>query len=156
MSRDARREALKQVHPRVLKRAVLADLDREYTLDEIAIITRAAPARLLGLKNKGHLGLGADGDVTIYTPNENKEVMFSMPRMLIKAGRVIVEDGEIRDEAEGRTLHVAPEYDPAVVPDIEAWFEQYYTIQFANYPVDDSYLPHGERVPCQGLDSPST
>ena len=149
MSRDARREALKNVHPRVLKRSVLADLTREYTLNEIAIITRAAPARMLGLKNKGHLGPDADGDVTIYTPNENKETMFSMPRMVIKSGRVIVEQGEIREDAQGRTLHVSPDFDPGAVPDIEAWFEQYYTIQFANYPVDDSYLPHGERVPCQ-------
>jgi formylmethanofuran dehydrogenase subunit A len=86
--------------------------------------------------------------VTIYTPNENKETMFSLPRLVIKAGRVIVEQGEIREDAEGRTLHVTPDFDPGAVPDIEAWFEEHYTIQFANYPVDDSYLPHGERVSC--------
>src|SRR5580692_9684362 len=34
----------------------------------IAIITRASPARMLGLKHKGHLGMRADGDVTIYSP----------------------------------------------------------------------------------------
>jgi formylmethanofuran dehydrogenase subunit A len=149
MSRDARREALQRVHPRVLKRSVLADLDREYTLDEIAIITRAAPARMLGLANKGHLGPGADADVTIYTPSANREEMFSLPRMVIKSGQVIVEQGEIRNDTEGRTLHVAPEFDPGAVPDIEAWFEEHYTIQFANYPVDASYLPHGERIACR-------
>ena len=36
-------------------------------LSEIAIITSAGPARALGLKQKGHLGVGADGDVTIYS-----------------------------------------------------------------------------------------
>ena len=65
----------------------LADLDREYTLNEIAIITRAGPARILGLKHKGHLGPGADADITIYTPHENKETMFELPRYVIKAGR---------------------------------------------------------------------
>ena len=41
----------------------------QYTLSEIAIITRAGPARILGLEHKGHLGPGADADVTIYTPD---------------------------------------------------------------------------------------
>jgi formylmethanofuran dehydrogenase subunit A len=61
-------EILKRVHPRVLERCTLKDLDREYSLYEIAIITRAGPARMLGLKHKGHLGVGADADITIYTP----------------------------------------------------------------------------------------
>ena len=97
----------------------LADLDREYTLNEIAIITRAGPARILGLKNKGHLGPGADADVTIYTPDANKETMFELPRYVIKAGRMIVEQGEIREDIYGKTLHVAPDYDRDVEPDIQ-------------------------------------
>ena len=32
----------------------------------ICIITRAGPAKCLGLKDKGHLGVGADADVTVY------------------------------------------------------------------------------------------
>jgi len=54
------------VNPKALADTALPDLDREYSLNEIAIITRAGPARLLGLKNKGHLGAGADADITIY------------------------------------------------------------------------------------------
>ena len=42
-------------------------------LNEIAIITRAGPARILGLKNKGHLRVGADADITIYTPHDNQD-----------------------------------------------------------------------------------
>ena len=41
MDRTYRREMLKRVHPRVLQRTTLKDLDREYSLYEIAIITRA-------------------------------------------------------------------------------------------------------------------
>lgn len=47
MDRNSRQEAL--------ERSTLKDLDREYTLNEIAIITRAGPARILGLSVKGHL-----------------------------------------------------------------------------------------------------
>src|SRR5437660_9435578 len=110
MDRNYRREALKRVHPRVLERCTLKDLDREYSLYEIAIITRASPARILGLKNKGHLGPGADGDVTIYTPGPDRRAMFELPRFVIKAGEVVVEQGEVRQDVYGGTLHVAPAY----------------------------------------------
>src|SRR5207245_1848795 len=84
MDRTYRQEVLKRVHPRVLERSVLKDLDREYSLYEIAIITRAGPARMLGLTHKGHLGVGADADVTIYTPGPDKRAMFELPRCVSK------------------------------------------------------------------------
>ncbi len=56
MDRGLRRDLLKTLPPDVRQRTVLDSLEREYTLDEIAIITRAAPARILGLDRKGHLG----------------------------------------------------------------------------------------------------
>jgi len=146
MDRTYRADILKTCHPLVGKRSTLADLKREYTLREIAIITRAGPARILGLKNKGHLGPGADADITIYTPHENKELMFEMPRVVIKSGQVIVEQGEVREPILGRTLHVAPAYDLEVEPDIQAWFEKNYSIQWRNYPVDESYLHEPEVV----------
>ena len=88
MDRNYRDEAIKAVHPAVRERSQLADLKREYTLGEIAIITRAGPARILGLKHKGHLGPGADADISIYTPHEDKELMFQLPRYVIKSGRI--------------------------------------------------------------------
>ncbi|MFO0844408.1 MAG: formylmethanofuran dehydrogenase subunit A [Gemmataceae bacterium] len=143
MDRTYRQEVLKRVHPRVLERSTLKDLDREYTLQEIAIITRASPARILGLKNKGHLGVGADGDVTIYTPSADRRAMFELPRFVLKAGEVVVERGEVRAERFGPTLHAKIDYDEGALPDIKKWFESFYTIQFANYPVDEHYLAHG-------------
>jgi formylmethanofuran dehydrogenase subunit A len=125
----------------------LWDIERQYTLNEIAIITRAGPARILGLKDKGHLGPGADADITIYTPHENKEIMFEMPRVVIKSGEVLVEQGEIRKTLIGKTLHVSPNYDIEVEPDIKEWFEKYYSIQWRNYPVDLSYLTESCIIP---------
>ncbi len=143
MDRTYRQEVLKGVHPRVLRRSVLKDLDREYSLNEIAIITRAGPARILGLKHKGHLGPGADGDVTIYTPSADKRLMFQLPRYVIKGGEIVVENGEVRQDVEGASLHVQPAYDEGMLPDIQQWFEDHYTIQFANYPVDAHHLSRG-------------
>jgi formylmethanofuran dehydrogenase subunit A len=105
---------------------------------------------MLGLPHKGHLGIGADADVAIYTPGPDKRAMFELPRYVIKGGEIVVEKGEIRADLYGKTLHVAPGYDGGVVPDIKKWFEAYYTIQFANYPVDSSYLANGGTVvPCR-------
>ncbi|MBP90425.1 MAG: formylmethanofuran dehydrogenase subunit A [Planctomycetaceae bacterium] len=148
MDRTYRQDILKTVHPAVRAGSVLADLQREYTLNEIAIITRAGPAKILGLQNKGHLGPGADADITIYTPHENKETMFELPRYVIKSGRVIVEEGEIRENLIGKTLHVGPDYDRDIEDDISQWFEDYYSIRFRNYPVSDDYLHDHEQVAC--------
>jgi formylmethanofuran dehydrogenase subunit A len=148
MDATYRKDVLKTVHPSIGEHSLLRDLDRQYTLSEIAIITRAGPAKILGLKHKGHLGPGADADVTIYTPHENKEVMFELPKYVIKSGQILVEDGEIRETYLGKTLHVAPDYDRSVETDIADWFEQYYSIRFSNYPVTESYLHAPEQVPC--------
>jgi formylmethanofuran dehydrogenase subunit A len=150
MDRGRRSDVLKTLPPGVRKRTLLENLDREYSLDEIAIITRAAPARILGLGRKGHLGPGADADVTIYNPNPDIQRMFELPRYVIHAGEVVVEDGEIRSTPNGRLFHVAPGYDESALPHIREWFERYYTVQFRNYPVDDQYLQDHEVVASSG------
>ena len=151
MDRTYREEMLKSVHPAVLQRSTLGDLKREYTLYDICIITRSGPAKILGLKNKGHLGPGADADITIYTPHDDKEIMFQLPRFVIKSGQVIVEQGEIREPLMGKMLHVAPEYDTEIETDIAEWFEKYYSIRFRNYPVSVDYLHDHEQIGCSPL-----
>ncbi|HVW03014.1 MAG TPA: amidohydrolase family protein, partial [Planctomycetaceae bacterium] len=150
MDRSRREEVLSRLHPWVKERCTLPELEREYTLNEIAIITRAAPARMLGLKHKGHLGVGADADVTIYTPNADYQQMFELPRVVIQGGELVFEQGEIRAHREGKLLHVAPNYDEGHIPDFRAWFEKYYTVQFANYPVDDHYIHEHEVIATGG------
>jgi formylmethanofuran dehydrogenase subunit A len=151
MDRTYRKEMLDKCPPTVRERSTLGDLDREYSLYEIAIITRAAPAKILGLSHKGHLGVGADADITIYTPNDNQAKMFELPRLVIKSGRVVIDDAELRDPFAGKTLHVAPEYDRDLESDIRAWFEQHYSIQWNNYPVDMSYLHAAELIATGGF-----
>ncbi|MGN6393215.1 MAG: formylmethanofuran dehydrogenase subunit A [Gemmatimonadales bacterium] len=138
MDRSVRDDRLKQVNPKLLAGSALADgLAREYTLNEVAIITRAGPARLLGLHAKGHLGAGADADVTIYSRDQDLAKMFSTPRYVIKDGMLIVEEGQLRRAPAGRRLRVAPGYDDAVLPDLRRHFERYSTVAFDNYPVAD-------------------
>ena len=128
MDKNYRREQLAAVNQKVLKHCALPDIDREYSLNEIAIITRAGPARILGLKDKGHLGIGADADITVYTPDANYETMFAWPQIVIKDGRIVMENGEFRSASRGKMLDICTAYDEGYNATIEQWFAENYSI----------------------------
>jgi formylmethanofuran dehydrogenase subunit A len=151
MSRDLRRTKMDGLHADLRERCVLADLDREYSLYEIAIVTRAAPARLLGLPHKGHLGPGADADLVLYQPNDDRETMFSFPRLVLKAGRVVLDDGEIRGEPEGMTFAAETVRGDVDVEPIRRQFAEGYSIAFENYGLQPS-----ERARLRPVSGPST
>jgi formylmethanofuran dehydrogenase subunit A len=148
MNADFRKEQIKKLIPRALKRIVLPELTREYTLHEIAIITSAGPARALGLKHKGHLGVGADADVAVYNDTKDVARMFAYPRYVIKGGEVVIEEGEIRKTVQGKGIVVHPTYDPTVEDFIRPLFQQYYTMSFDNYPVEMERIEHPDIRPC--------
>ncbi len=136
MSRAARDAQLARVNQKWLAGSAMADgLAREYTLNEIAIVTRAGPARLLGLTRKGHLGPGADADVTIYSREADIAHMFSTPRYVLKAGELIVEEAQLRRAPAGARFSQQPGYDDAALPSIRDHFDRYSTVSFENYPV---------------------
>jgi formylmethanofuran dehydrogenase subunit A len=136
MDRAYRDDKLKSVNQKMLAGSALADgITREYSLNEIAIITRAGPARQLGLKHKGHLGVGADADITIYSRDADYAKMFSTPRYVLKAGTLVVEEGQLRRAPSGKRIFVQPGYDDALLRDLGKYFESYSSIRLANYPV---------------------
>jgi len=148
MDRDYREEVLASLHPEVASRTILSGLKREYTLEEIAVITRAGTAGSLGLPNKGHLGEGADADIAIYPVMENKEEMFSSAAYVFKDGELVVERGRVVREVAGRTLFVSPPCHPDLVKQIGLEFVKYYTVSLANYAVEADYLERCEVIPC--------
>jgi formylmethanofuran dehydrogenase subunit A len=136
MDRAARDEQLKRVNPKLLAGSALADgLSREYSLGEIAIVTRAGPARLLGLQRKGHLGIGADADVTVYARERDIARMFATPRYVVKGGVLVVEEGQLRRAPAGRRLRLSPGHDAGVIRDVRRHFDSYGTVAFDNFPV---------------------
>ncbi len=149
MSRDYRAEVMEGLHKRAKTHSGLKNLDREYSLYEIAIITRAGPAKSLGLRHKGHLGPGADADIALYTKQSDPKEMLSRPRYVFKDGELVAENGRIVKDKPGRTHYVTPGYDRQILDAIREDFEQYYTVCFENYPVQvDHYMPYRELVPC--------
>ena len=126
---------------------MLGEIDREYTLFEIAIITSAGPARALGLSQKGHLGVGADADVTIYPAKaRTTSMLFTYPRYVLKGGEIVVEEGEIRAVSEGREFIFRPAYDEQIEEYIRPLFQKVYTISFENYPVEIERVRGAEVV----------
>jgi formylmethanofuran dehydrogenase subunit A len=138
MSKNLRDETLARLPEGVRSRSGLGEITREYTLSEIAILTRSAPARMLGMRNKGHLGPGADGDVTIYAPDDDRSRMFAIPRYVVKGGEIIIDDGDLREADAGETMWIEPEFDEESVKAVEEWFESESSINFRNFGVDET------------------
>jgi formylmethanofuran dehydrogenase subunit A len=149
MDVEFRKSEVKKLPQEALNRISLPEIDRQYSISEMVIVTSAGPARALGLKQKGHLGPGADGDVTIYSEKPDSDgVMFTHPRYVLKGGKVVVEEGQIRALAEGRVFLVKPEFDPAIEDFIRPTFQKLYTLSFENYPTEMARLKHPEQVAC--------
>ena len=148
MDRDYRREMFESLHARARRGALLPELDREYSLGEIAVITRAGPARALGLEHKGHLGVGADGDIAVYEEGADKEAMFTRPRYVYKGGELVARDGVVVADVTGRTFSVAPEYDTGIEAELREYFKKAYTVSFDNYSVLAGHGAASEIVAC--------
>jgi formylmethanofuran dehydrogenase subunit A len=152
-SRKAREETFKECHKWAQERSSLGGIEREMSLFEIAVITRANQARTIGMAHrKGHLGRGADGDVTVYDLDPTRldvndyasiKRAFAQSEYTIKDGRIVARRGEIVSVPEGRRFYSTPFVDEALegemISDVKQWFK-YYTLGFANYPVPDKCL----------------
>lgn len=148
MDASYRQSWLERLHPKVRDYTNLAEITREYTLEEIAIITRAGQARTLGLTRKGHLGIGTQADVAIYRLLNDKEAMFSFPTYVLKDGEVIVRDGEAVKSFRGRTLVADTDSSTPLPSDLIEDFDDFYTVALSNYAVEDEYIAHPEVIPC--------
>ncbi|WP_423414719.1 formylmethanofuran dehydrogenase subunit A [Hyphomicrobium sp. B1] len=145
MDKAFRNDMMQKINPDALKYSTLASLDREYSLYEIAIMTRAGPARSLGLKDRGHLGIGAWADITVYDDNPDREAMFTTPELLFKNGELIVRNGKIIKVVNGATHVARPSYDPSIEKSLKPYFEDYHTIRMDNFRLSDDEIINGGR-----------
>ncbi|MBP2648273.1 MAG: formylmethanofuran dehydrogenase subunit [Gemmatimonadetes bacterium] len=129
MDRTFRNERLGLIHPDAQALTTVGSIDREYSLYEIAILTRAAPAKLLGLADLGHLAPGARADITVYRNDPDRERMFSAPEYVFKDGDVVVRDGKVVKVTWGRYHRVQPEYDHGIERRLKDHFDRYQTMR---------------------------
>jgi len=146
MDKGFRDEKLAQIHPDAAAHSQLASLDREYSLYEIAVMTRAAPARSLGLADRGHLGIGAAADITVYRDHPDREKMFHAPEYVFKDGELVAQDGRIVKIVRGATHVIRPDFDRGIEKRLRDYFDRHHTIRFDNFPISaDELVECGSR-----------
>jgi len=158
ISRKAREDMLKKINKRARKKSLLPTIDRELSLYELAIVTRAGQAKALGLKDKGHLGVGADADIAIYNINPERadpakkfvsaRKAFDRAAYTIKDGEIVVKDGEIVKQVFGKTYWVDVDcaYNHCRTTraqadaELKKKFKDYWTVEYENYPIREGFL----------------
>ncbi|MGH8615548.1 MAG: formylmethanofuran dehydrogenase subunit A [Gammaproteobacteria bacterium] len=145
MDRGFRKEKLAAINNSAAAMSTLGSLGREYSLYEIAILTRAAPAKTLGLADRGHLGPGAGADVTVYKEQKDKEKMFAKPELVFKDGELVARDGKVVKETHGVTHVVRPEYDKGIERTLKRHFSDRQTVSFENCSVADWEIEEAGR-----------
>ena len=144
MDRSFRNDILSTINKDAAAHSILSTIDREYSLYDIATMTRAGPAKSLGLKNRGHLGSGAIADITVYSNNKNKEKMFSKPDYVFKDGELVVRNGKVTKVKNGVTHTLRPEFDKSIEKTLNSYFEKYQTVSLENFKIDDDEIvEHG-------------
>jgi formylmethanofuran dehydrogenase subunit A len=147
MERSFREDLLQQIHPEAAAHSRLSGLTREYSLYEMAIMTRAGPARILGLKDRGHLAEGAFADITVYEDHANRERMFERPAYVFKNGKLVVRNGEVCAVTRGATHAVRPEYDRGIEKSLKTYFDRYCSVQLENFAISGDEMIEGIGSP---------
>ena len=143
MDRSFREEQIAKLHPEVAANCALRSITRELTLQEIAVMTRAAPARLLGLKDRGQLGVGAAADIAVYREEANREAMFSTPEFVFKDGVEVARAGRITALPVGGTHFALPGYDTSIETWLRKQIDQRGSLNF-----DHLFIGHDELCRC--------
>jgi formylmethanofuran dehydrogenase subunit A len=143
MDRGFRNDRLARIHPDAAAASTLRSIQREYSLYEIAIMTRAAPARILGLSDRGHLTPGAAADIVVYADLPEREAMFARPEYVFKDGQLVARRGSIVQVTRGATHTVKPEFDRGIERPLREFFDRYHTIAYDNFAIDA-----GEMIDC--------
>jgi formylmethanofuran dehydrogenase subunit A len=159
MDKDFRDAAFARLPQAARELSILPSIRREYSLFEIAILTRAGPARLLGLEREiGHLGPGARADIAVYRDDPDRERMFECVHLLFKNGRLVVRDGAISEPTVEGAIHlVRPAFDTAIEARIRSFFETYRDQRLSSFVLSgDELAEAGEVVEhaCRGAPSP--
>ena len=140
MDLDYRNSELEKINPFVKNMSDLKGIKRVYSLYEIAIMTRAAPAKILGLSDRGSLKPGSIADISIYDSSKEVDEMFSSAKYVFKNGRKIIENGRIVKTVKCSTIAVDTNYDKRIHKNLQKWFDKNYNIKLDTFNVDSEFF----------------
>ncbi len=126
--RSFRETALAEIHPDAAASCSLQGIEREYSLDDFAMMTRLAPARILGLSDVGNLQPGSLADVVVYQqPSDVSELesVFSRPKYVLRRGRIVRGPGcTSTAEIPSYTRTARPTFDASSALRVASQFDQ--------------------------------
>ncbi|MEG6509362.1 formylmethanofuran dehydrogenase subunit A [Methyloligella sp. 2.7D] len=152
MDKDERARWLDKLPEGVKEATNLAEIEREITLSDLAVMTRAAPAKLLGLTDRGHLSPGAVGDVAVYTDKPNKAEMFDRASYVFKDGKLIMRDGDVVEVTWGKVFQADPGFDSKIERRVKDFYGESYGIDPKVFGVPEDIANTEDRfqmVPCR-------
>lgn len=145
MDKSFRNETFAKLNLDAQAMSNLKSLNREYSLYDIAIMTRAGAAKLIGLNDRGHLGVGGAADITVYTDQPNREAMFAKPNYVFKDGELVVKDGIVTKVVWGKTHTAKPAFNISVEQDLKLYFDKYHTVKMDNFKISDDEIAQDGR-----------
>jgi formylmethanofuran dehydrogenase subunit A len=153
MDRSLRARHIESLPKAAMEVTTLASIAREYTLTEIAVMTRAAPARLLGLADRGHLGPNARADIAVYRLQSNVAAMFRDAALVLKDGVPVIRDGVPVAHPFGRAVTVRPGFDATTDRGLAAFYASTYGVPHTAFDVPPAdrlgRTQPFEAVPCR-------
>jgi formylmethanofuran dehydrogenase subunit A len=140
MSAELRAQWMERLPADVLEMTTLPSIKREYSLYEIATMSRAGPARLYGFEDRGRLDEGAIADVAVYKQQKDKAGMFRNAALVFKDGELVVRDGVVTRYTKGKTLRIRPGYDRAIEKRLDAYYDELYGLPRSAFDVPEAAL----------------
>lgn len=135
MDKKIRDEYANGTHKAVSDKTSLYSIDREFSLFDVAMITRHAPAGILGLKGRG-LSEGCRADLAVYDLSRGIEEGFSKAECTVIGGEFAVKDGEVVASFPGETIHYeSRKQSNEIEAEMDAFFKSYYSVCLSNYRV---------------------
>jgi formylmethanofuran dehydrogenase subunit A len=162
MDANYRQAYMAHLNQEALALTLLPNLSREFSLSEIATMTRSAAARLMGLSDRGHLAPGAIADIAVYDPQgcgkygktpgafaarpkADYRAMFADAALVFKNGRLVVKDGDVIARPAGQAQTVQPYFDRHIERDIQNHFDRFYSLKLNNFKIDDVTFNRDEK-----------
>ncbi len=125
------------------KKTLLLSIDREFSIYEVARITRESPARILGLNPVG-IREGGRADAAVYDlemdevdKSEKIEEAFSRVEYMIIGGDFAVKEKRVVSSKKGVTFYSRRELgDESMEKEMRDFFRERYSVGISNYLVD--------------------
>ena len=145
MSADRRAQVMARLPAEALEQTTLPSLTREYSLYEIAQMSRCGAAKLFGFKDRGQLGVNAIADIAVYKPSKDIAAMFRRAALVFKDGDLVVREGVVTHYRTGKTLHIIPGFDKNIHRRLDGYYDELYGLPRTIFDVSEAALPEENR-----------